>query len=252
MKKLLFIITILMCGFGFSQNSALFKEGNTLYNAGKYTDAINKYETILKSEKHSAELYFNLANAHYKLNNIAPSIYYYEKALQLAPEDVDIKNNAAFARNMTIDAIDVMPEVGVSKWLNNSANTFNFDAWAYIAIGGVLLFVILFLVYYFSKSTALKRVLFIGSSTVLIISVISLCFAFHKYNLDKNDVPAIVFAKESTVKDEPNLRGVETFKLHEGTKIQVLDTVDGWKEIKLTDGTTGWIRNDDIKLLKNF
>jgi len=252
MKKLLVIITVLMCGLGFAQNSALFKEGNALYNTGKYTEAISKYETILKSEKHSAELYFNLANANYKLNNIAPSIYYYEKALQLAPNDIEINNNAAFARNMTIDAIDTIPKVGVSKWLNISANKFSFDGWAYAAIAGVVLFVILFLCYYFSHSTALKRVLFIASAVLLILSVVTLCFAFHKYNLDKNDVPAIVFAQESTVKNEPNLRGTEVFKLHEGTKVQVLNAVNDWMEIKLTDGTTGWIRNKDIKLLNDF
>ena len=69
-----------------------------MYNQGKYAEAIDKYKAILETKNHSAALYFNLANAHYKLNNIAPSIYYYEKALQLAPNDPDIKNNLALPK----------------------------------------------------------------------------------------------------------------------------------------------------------
>ena len=71
----------------------LFEQGNTLYNESNYSEAIKKYEQILSTEMHSSELYFNLANAHYKLNHIAPSVYYYEKALQLNPNDSEIKQN---------------------------------------------------------------------------------------------------------------------------------------------------------------
>ena len=33
------------------------------------------------------------------------------------------------------------------------------------------------------------------------------------------------------------------------TKVQILDTVNNWKKIKLSDGKTGWIINDDLKAL---
>lgn len=78
---------------------------------------------------------------------------------------------------------------------------------------------------------------------------LALIFAFHKFNLDKKDQPAIIFAQESQVKSEPNLRSTEAFILHEGTKVQILDTVNNWKKIKLSDGKTGWILNQDIKAL---
>lgn len=76
MKTLCSIVFYLIAFLGFSQNEALFELGNKLYNDGDYEGAILKYETILKDGKHSAELYFNLGNAHYKLDHIAPSIYY--------------------------------------------------------------------------------------------------------------------------------------------------------------------------------
>ncbi|WP_445731846.1 tetratricopeptide repeat protein [Mariniflexile sp.] len=249
MKQILYILSFLLCFGLFAQNKALFEQANALYNEGKYAEAINKYEAILRTKNQSAELYFNLGNAHYKLSNVAPSVYFYEKALQLAPNDADIKNNLAFAKNMTIDAVGVIPEAGLSKILNRATNTMPFDGWAKAAIVFVFSFVILFLIYYFAYSSLRKRLAFLGSIAALTLMFVSLLFAFHKFNLDKKDQPAIVFAKESKVKNEPNSRSEESFILHEGTKVQVLDSVNNWKKIKLQDGKAGWISSADIKAL---
>ena len=252
MRNVLYILSFLVGFIVSAQNETIFEQANTLYNEGKYAESIDKYTAILKSGNHSAELYFNLGNANYKLNNIAPSIYYYEKALQLAPNDSDIKNNIAFARNMTIDAIDVVPESGFSKLIKRMTNTFSFDMWAKLAIILVFCFVLLFLNYYFAFSSLKKRLTFIGSLIALFLCCITLLFAFHKYDLEKNNKPAIIFAQESKIKSEPNLRSEESFRLHEGTKVQVLDTIGEWKKIKLSDGKTGWVLSENIKMLNEF
>ncbi|MCD2258492.1 tetratricopeptide repeat protein [Psychroserpens luteolus] len=253
MKQLFYILIVFIStSASFAQNEALFNDANAHYNEGNYAEAIDKYESILDTKEHSAELYFNMANAHYKLNHIAPSIYYYEKALLLKPRDKDIQNNIAYARNMTIDAIEVIPEVGFSKLIQTITNTFSFNNWAKLSVALVVLFVILFLGYYFSNSTAKKRVAFVTSLSCLLLACVAVAFAFHKYDLVEKDQPAIVFAKEAQVKSEPNLRSTEAFKLHEGTKVQVLDTVSSWKKIQLSDGKTGWILNEDVKMLKIF
>ncbi|HMC00989.1 MAG TPA: tetratricopeptide repeat protein [Flavobacteriaceae bacterium] len=249
LKNTIYTLAILFSTILVAQNEALFEEANALYNNGKYQDAIDKYRTILDSGEHSAALYFNLANSHYKLNHIAPSIYYYEKALQLSPNDQEIKNNLAFAQNMTIDAIDVIPEAGFSKIIKNITNLTSFENWAKLSVALVFLFVILFLIYYFTYSGGKKRAAFIGSLMSLILMLITLSLAFKKFNFDKQDKPAIVFVQEAQVKSEPNLRSEEAFKLHEGTKVQILDTVNNWKKVKLTDGKTGWMSNEDIKEL---
>lgn len=252
MKKFLVIITLLISTLSFSQNEKRFEEANKLYNDANYTEALEKYKTILDAGEQSAALYFNMANAHYKLNHIAPSIYYYEKAQLLRPGDKDIQNNMAFAKNMTLDAIDTVPEVGLTKLLNSWAKTFYYEVWAKISVGLAILFVILFISYFFVDSTGKKRVAFVSSVLCLILVFATFGLAYHGHNMVENNQPAIVFAKESQIKSEPNLRSTVAFDLHEGTKVQVLDTVNNWKKIKLADGKTGWIMNDDIKLVKSL
>lgn len=249
MKNFVYILALLIGTLGFSQNETLFEQGNDLYNKGDFENAISKYEAIINAGEHSSELYFNLANAHYKLNHIAPSIYYYEKALKLAPNDKEIQNNIAFARNMTIDAIDKTPEIGFAKFSKNITNWLTFDNWAKLSVLLMVLFVVFYLIYYFNYGSTKKRLAFITAMSFLILSCFSIALAYNNYTLVENDQPAIVFAKESMVKSEPNLRSPESFKLHEGTKVQILDTVNNWKRIKLSDGKTGWIPNMDIKEL---
>ncbi len=253
MKQIISILFVVLSFVSIkAQNTTLFEEGNTLYNEGKYAEAIDKYMAVLETGTHSSELYYNIGNAHYKLNNIAPSIYYFEKALLLNPNDKDIKNNLAYAENMTIDAIEVVPEVGFSKIIKNITNNFNFDIWAWGAVIFALLYVSLVLLYYFSYASGRKRFAFITSIVCLFGICITLAFAFNKYQIDKKDNPGIIFAQESQVKTEPNLRSEESFRLHEGTKVQVLETVDDWKKIRLSDGKTGWIASEDVKILKEF
>ena len=125
----------------------------------------------------------------------------------------------------------------------------SFDNWAKTSVGLVFCFVILFLGYYFAYSTVTKRLAFIGSLVSIALVCVTLALAFHKYNLEKKDHPAIVFAQESKVKSDPNLKSEESFRLHEGTKVQVLESYNDWKKIQLSDGKTGWVISKDIKEL---
>ncbi len=236
----------------FAQNESRFEQANDLYNKGDFEQAISNYESIIEAGEHSSALYFNLANAHYKLNHIAPSIYYYEKALKLSPNDKEIQNNIAFARNMTIDAIDQTPEFGFAKLSKNVTNLFTFDNWAKLSVLLMVLFVVFYLIYYFTYGSTKKRLAFISAMTFLILACSSVALAFSNYNRVANDQPAIVFAKQSQVKSEPTLRSSESFKLHEGTKVQILDSVNNWKKIQLADGKTGWISSEDVRLLNVF
>ena len=61
---------------------------------------------------------------------------------------------------------------------------------------------------------------------------------------------AIIFAQQSDVKSAPTNASEISFELHEGTKVELLESLDGWKKIKISDGKIGWIASSDIKELK--
>lgn len=252
MKKVL-TLSILLFGFIVSaQNDALFNKATEAYNKGSYDKAIEHYLGIIGNGQHSAELYFNLGNSYYKLDQVAPSIYYYEKALLLKPYDLEMKTNLTYAKNMTLDAIEVMPKTGLSKIYDSVIGFLSFDQWGYLAVFCIVLFVLLYIAFYYFRYSARKRIAFVSSLVSLFIASIAVVFAFVQYNDFLADQPAIVFANEVVIKSEPNVRSQEVFKLHEGTKLNVLEELNDWKKIRIADGKTGWLPSKDIKLLRDF
>ena len=49
MKKLLYILVFALSAISLAQNNELFDQANALYNEGKFSDAVNKYEAIIKN-----------------------------------------------------------------------------------------------------------------------------------------------------------------------------------------------------------
>lgn len=252
MKALLTIgLWAILCSAA-AQNTALFEEANASYNEGKYEEAIAGYLKILERGEHSAALYYNLGNACYKLNRIAPSIYYYEKARLLDPNDADIKNNLLFAQQMTIDAIETVPKPLFSKLAGSSIGRLSYNSWALVAVAAMFLFVAGFLLYYFSARHYIKRSFFALSAIFLLLCTLSFGFAYYQYQQGKNQRPAIIFEKEISVRTEPNTRSEVVFLLHEGTRVNVEEEMEGWKKIRLSDGKTGWLPEETLKEVKDF
>jgi tetratricopeptide (TPR) repeat protein len=247
MKKIFYIFLLITQTF-FAQNG--FKEGNVLYQSAKYDLAIKAYESVLESNKESAELYFNLGNCYYKLNQPAPAIYNYEKALVLDPDNTGVLNNIKFVQKQTIDEIKVVPKVGFAKLLRDFTGIYTFETWAAIAVGFAFLFLLFFVSYYFSQTVLVKRVFFLGMFVILVMILMSVASAFFEKSHYDNEKPAIVFADSANVKSEPQNASSTVFVLHPGTKVYVLETLGNWKKIQLTDGTEGWIDSKTIKEVK--
>lgn len=248
-KTVLYLGVLLISTIGFSQSKHLFEKGKDYYKNQAYQEAVNSWKEILKNDETSAELYFNLGNAYYKLNQIGPSIYYYEKALQLSPNDADIKNNLLFAENARIDAIEPLPKSVFTKWYESLATLLTFDGWAILSVSGSIGFAVLFLLYYFSYTEKKKRLFFASALLTALILVAATGMAFLTYNDYTEDQPAIIFANELEVKSEPSLGSSSVFLLHEGTKVQIIARDSDWLRIRLADGKDGWVHSSELKQL---
>lgn len=249
MKNIFLYLFLLLSQLFFAQNS--FEKGNALYQESKYEQAAQEYENIVNVEKkQSAELYYNLGNCYYKLNKVAPAIYYYEKALVLNPNHAEALNNLKFAKKLTIDEIKEVPKVGFAKLIRNFTGIYHYNTWAWISVSIAVVFLLFFIGYYFSQLTRSKRVYFIGMFLILLALLVSLTSGFLEKSHFDNERPAIVFAEIAEVRSEPQKAGSPIFTLHEGAKVYVKQSLQNWKKIELTDGTEGWIEASTVKEVK--
>ncbi len=224
-----------------------FSKGNELYRNGDYLKAVELYKSIEDKGLQSDDLYFNLGNCYYKLNKVAPAIYYYEKALKINPENQKAITNLGFAKRMTIDVIDELPKTFLQKFSTNIIQKISYNTWAIIAVVASFLVAIFFLLYYFTYSSN-KKLLFFNSAIIsLVVLIVTLFFSMENYKQLQKNKTAIIFAIKVEVNSAPSINSDAVFELHEGTKVIILDELDSWKKIKLSDGKTGWILADDLK-----
>ncbi|MFT7351430.1 MAG: tetratricopeptide (TPR) repeat protein [Flavobacterium sp.] len=250
MKKLVYIL-VLFSTVLFAQNSNnAIKNGNQLYQQGKYEEAIAQYNLVLNNEEQAAELYFNLGNSHYQLHQISPAIYNYEKALLLKPKDSVIANNLEFARKLLVDDIKEYPKVGFDKIIKNATSLASFDTWAIISVVLAFTFFLLFLGYYFSAKAIIKRTFFTGMFVAFIAIIFSISAAFFEKNYFESNTTAIIFAEKTILRKEGNPNSKSIMELHEGTKVYILQSQTNWKKVQLTDETIGWLQSDAVKELK--
>ena len=227
-----------------------FTEANNFYNNSKYEKSVEIYLEILDSGHHSAELYYNLGNSFYKLNNIANSILYYEKSLKLNPKDKDVTNNLKMVNNGIIDDIVKIPESFINNQLNNLSNYFSYASWGSILIIFSFLFLLVFIIYFFSKDPIVKRASFTSLFILVVLIGITLKISFNAYEKNYIEKYAIIFSTKIEIKSEPNERSENLLTLHLGTKVKIIDSFnEKWVKIKLVNGQEGWINNNEIKII---
>lgn len=246
---ILYLLLLSSFGIYADQADSLFVKANKLYQNEKYSEALDLYNEIEKHNVSSDELLYNLANTYYKMNKVAPAIYYYEKVLKQSPNHADAKFNISYAKRMAIDNIEPIPKTLLQKINQGVVMKLTYNTWAWLAVGLSFLFAILFLLYHFSYSSGSKRLYFITSFASAFLALLTIAIAYKNYRYIKSNTEAIVFVQQTEVKTAPTVSSEVSFELHEGTKVKVLESLDNWKKIKIADGKTGWIVADDIKEL---
>lgn len=234
----------------YSQNpDEQIKNAGTLYSEGKFTEAAAIYEEVISNGYMSAELFYNLGNAYFKLNQIPSAILFYEKARKLNPQDEDILFNLNLANSRIIDKIEPLPEFFLKKWWHAFRDMASVDGWATLIIIFFILTLIATGFFILSNNYTLRRISLVTGFVFLLISGISLLVASQKYRADVHSQAAIVFTPTVTVKSSPNEKSVDLFVIHEGTKIFITDSVEEWSEIRIADGNKGWIRTSDFQVI---
>lgn len=244
---LLLLLALPAISFGSDATSALFAKGNQQYAKAQYQQAAQSYQAILNDGYQSAIVYFNLGNAYYKLDDIPSALLYFEKAHKLNPADEDINFNIRMANSKTTDKLEQIPEFFAAGWWHSfilavSANT--------LAVVCALLFLAGFIVlalYLFATSTALKKLSFYTGIILICLGLVVVFIANRQVDYFNSHHQAIVFTSSVTAKSSPDAAAKPLFVVHEGTKVNVMQTNNTWIEVELPNGNAGWIAATDVK-----
>jgi tetratricopeptide (TPR) repeat protein len=246
-----YMVLLLLMAVSFSAAAvnpdSLMVRANRAYERQQYDSAVNMYQQVLKMGLVSPKLYFNLGDAYFRLKDMPSAILYFEKAKKLAPNDEDIQYNLNLANTMIPDKIEKVPEMFLKRWWNYFYELFDANTWAILSLVVFAVFVLFVGIFILSQGRNARKISFFAGILMLLISVAAFALASQKkyYLIHHNE--AIIFTPTITAKSSPTPNAVDLFVIHQGTKVHLLDEVDGWEKIRLQNGSIGWLPKNAMK-----
>jgi hypothetical protein len=242
----LIIALLLFCPTIYAENvQDLFDQAASSYEKQDYKTALKFFSQIEDAELFSSDLYYNIANCHYKLQQRADAVLYYEKALKLNPTDEDVLFNLQLVQLQLVDKLAEVPQTFYQNWSHGVKNLRTIDQWAKLGLLFSIVFCVFFMIFLFTDTYKLKKNAFKISMSVLLVSVCSLFFAYYSHKTTKT--LAVLMLPNAYVKSAPSSQSEDLFILHEGTKVETLEVFNQWTKIKLSDGMIGWITSNAMQ-----
>ncbi len=233
--------------------TSVAEQAAALYNEADFRKAIELLEKE-KSEQlakglESSELYYNLGNAYFRVNDLAHARLNYERALLLDPGDRDTQHNIDYLSTKLEDKILVADTFFLSIWFNAVQNLFSANAWAKIAVVCFLLFISSLVAFFFSKLIIVKKTAFYAGIALIVIVIFANIFTFRQKEKIENRSTAVVMAGSAPMVSSPDINSKELTVLHAGTKVRVTKEDRNWLEIEIDNGTVGWMQKDKLEII---
>lgn len=247
-RYLLFFFVCISFAAGLKANDQ-FDKAVLAYQEDRFEESLELFASLELSGLRSAGLFFNLANCHLKLNHLAKSILYYERALKLKPNLRDAKLNLEKAKTHIKEEVVPTNAFFLQSILNKIIWTLSASAWLFLSV----LFLCLAVFFYFMyvqkgiKPLGYAPVFWIGLSIVMAIVV--LVFAYEAYDYRSNQDYAIYMKTEGTLMQSPSALSEKVLPISAGLKCLIMDDVDGWILVRLEDYQQGWIKQEDLDII---
>lgn len=240
---------------------AAWQEGIAAYENGDYSRAVEAFEHIVSLGEVSADLYYNLAGAYFKLGQqpspeaarpfsggeLGRAILNYHRALRLNPALEDARYNLDIARDHTNDTEAVPNSFLTTMWLS-LRNAMTSNSWTVLSIAALVVTLVLTLLYLLSERIVLRKVGFFLALVAIVLFVLSTALAISSRNATTHDKRAVVICNDTTpVHASPNSASKIIRRPSQGVTVSPLRDHEEWSEVLFSDGEKGWIRTTYIE-----
>jgi tetratricopeptide (TPR) repeat protein len=212
-----------------------FKAANALYDAGRFAEAANTFETI---QPKTANVYFNLGNAWFRQDKLGLAILNYERAQRLSPRDPDILANLKFAQQR-LGVDETAPPF--RRFVRNAVRSRTLAEWNWIEVAGLWLTLL-----------AVAGCIWLPKWRMgFIIAAVAVACVWAMATtalVGRVSAPpeAIVLASKSEARSAPLPLATVLFNLTEGVRVAIREDRGEWLFVERADGKQGWVNRSAL------
>jgi len=224
----------------------LFLKGNDYYEKGEYENAAGEYEKIIDEGYAGGAVYYNLAGAYFKEGQLGRAILNYERAKCFMPRSADLDANYKFARRKMKRTVSPRKEIWLLRPVRIYSDFFTVRELTWIISAMYLMILIVIAVTIIAPALRKYRLV----PVILLITIILFTSFSLVVKLREMCSSAVVTIPETSALFGPFDTATKFFDLYEGMTVKVLKSKDDWYKVKRVDGKAGWVKNNEVQLVR--
>ncbi len=255
-RVIIYNIILVISSFSAFAIPDLTTMADSLYMCNDYHSAINAYEESITKYGASSEMYYNLGNAYYKSNNLGKAILNYERALKLDAGNDDVRYNLNYVKSKIIDNLPDNRNF-LTRICDSIIYSISSNSWAYISFVIFVLLLISVASYIYFENVLIRKFGFFGAIILFIVLIGSITCSILSAVHSNNSIEAIILDEAvmlSTSPREPLSHAEEAVLLHEGTKVEIIDSLQTtndttcrmWYEVNINNDRA-WIKSLSVE-----
>lgn len=234
------LIVLLLALGSFRAVAGEWENANQAYDQGKFTEAKGAYEKMIEAGAGNANVYYNLANADFRLGAAGPAILNYERALALHPRHPEAQANLKLLREQ--NGARLLPV----SWNARMAGLIPPNVWIILATvtGWMVLFGIVLIITSRSEDN-------FGLWTISLVSAAACavaCVSIWSIHLDQD--LAVITAKQTEARLAPAQSAGVAEALPAGSQVRVLSERGEWIYCELPGLGRGWIPEGAVERVR--
>jgi tetratricopeptide (TPR) repeat protein len=226
-----------------------FSQGNSEYQKGDFKSAEQHYRQILDSGTESGPIYYNLGNACFKQKRLGDAIYYWEKARQKMPSDPDIRGNLELANLLLVDRIETPADPFLLQIVARAQGWLTITGQSKLVLILFIVVNVLFSIYWLARNRRFANYALIGCLVAGFLFILAAGSLSWKIYASENRKEGVVVEQKVDIRSGPGNENITVFTIHEGTKVRVLGSSNGWHQISLPNGWSGWLPQSYLRIL---
>jgi len=239
----------LFAAAGSESLTALFSQGNAHYQSGDFSAAERAYRLVLERGADSGAVYYNLGNACFKQRKLGEAIYYWEKARRQMPADAEVRENLQLANLLIVDRIDVPDDPLPVRLLSTAVQQFTVEQESRIVLALFIAANALFSIYLLIRRPRIAFWALTGSLAAVLVAFLFAGSLAYKVYRQEYRRQGVIVEQKVDVRSGPGNENITVVTVHEGIMVRVRMESNGWYQISLPNGWTGWLPGSSVRIL---